>query len=143
MSALVTTCFLSATMATAAPADSPTRVTGTIIAIEPQGEWELGALDARDGHWLYPYAAAMIHVAEATPDSTVPGLAAGDTIAVWHITSSAAHNAARPGEALESSAIADQVGGRKLRVGQSAAFRLRYRLGRWFFDPKAVESESD
>jgi len=143
MPALVTTCFLSATMATAAPADSPTLVTGTIIAIEPQGEWELGALDAREGHWLYPCAAAMILVAAAAPDSTAPGIAAGDTIAVWHITSSVAHNAARPREAIESSVIAEQLAGRKLRVGQSAVFRLRYRLGRWFFDPKAVESKSD
>lgn len=70
--ALVTTCLLSAGIAAAAPADSPTRVTGNIIAIEPQGEWELGALDAREGHWLYPYAAAMIRVAEAAPDSTAP-----------------------------------------------------------------------
>lgn len=143
MPALVTTCLLSAGIAAAAPADSPTRVTGNIIAIEPQGEWELGALDARDGHWLYPYAAAMIHVAEAAPDSTAPGIAVGDTIAVWHVTSSVAHKSARPGEALESSVIADQVAGRKLHVGQSAVFRLRYRLGRWFFDPRAVESMSD
>lgn len=143
MSALVTTCFLSASIAAAALVDNPTRVTGTIIAIEPQGEWELGALDAREGHWLYPYAAAMILVAAAAPDSTAPGIAAGDTIAVWHITSSAAHNAAWPGEVHESSVIADQVAGRKLRVGQSAVFRLRYRLGRWFFDPRAVESKSD
>jgi len=141
--ALATICFLSATGAAAASADNPTLVTGTIVAIDPQGDWELGALDAREGHWLYPYAAAMIRVAEATPDSTASGLAAGDTVAVWHVTTPVARNSARPGEALESSAIADQVAGRKLRVGQSAVFRLRYRLGRWFFDPQAVEAKSE
>lgn len=143
MQSLVTSFWLAAAIAAAAPADNPTLVTGTIIAIEPRGDWELGALDARAGHWLYPYAAAMIRVAEAAPDSTAPGIAAGDTVAVWHVTSSVAHNAARPGEAFESSAIADQVAGRELGVGQSAVFRLRYRLGRWFFDPRAVESASD
>lgn len=115
MQALVMTCFLSAAIAAAAPAD----------------------------HWLYPYAAAMILVAKTVPDNTGQHLAAGDTVAVWHVTSSVAHNAARPGEAIESTAIADQVAGRELHVGQSVVFRLRYRLGRWFFDPRAVESESD
>lgn len=121
------------------PPESPATIAGEIVAIEPQGERELGAIDARPGHWLYPYSVAKIRVEEILVDKTDTHLAQGDTIAVWYITSADARNSEQPGMTNWSEFIAEAVAERQLELGQTSAFFVRHQFERWYFEAAPAE----
>jgi hypothetical protein len=127
------------------PPRAPATITGEIVAIEPQGERELGAIDARPGRWLYPYSVAKIRIDEILVDETDMHLAQGDTIAVWYVTSADAHNSEQPGMAILSETIAESVAERQLELGQTAAFFVRPQFERWYFEaaPAGVADTKD
>jgi hypothetical protein len=124
------------------PADAQVVVSGQIVAIESQGEWELGAMDARPGHWLWPYSVAKIRIAEVLKDQSDVQPVQGDTLDVWYVTSAEAHNSEEPRRAIWSETVAEDLNERHLQIGQQAAYFVRHQFEHWYFDAPPANADT-